>query len=96
MIIINFFKKLQPNYCSKTFEQNLKTLSKLHMNKYKSIAQTKLMRIDWLEYKAEIKVKRGGAGPAAEWLSLRTVLQRPRILPVRILGADMALLIRPW
>ena len=28
----------------------------------------------------------------AEWLSLRALLRRPR---VRILGADMALLVRP-
>ena len=36
-----------------------------------------------------------GAGPVAEWLSSRTPLQQPRALPVRILGTDMAPLIKP-
>src|SRR3712207_4387445 len=36
-----------------------------------------------------------GASPMAEWLSLCAPLQRPRVLPVRFLGADMAPLIRP-
>ena len=36
-----------------------------------------------------------GAGPVAEWLSSRALLQRPRISPVRILGGDLALLIKP-
>ena len=36
-----------------------------------------------------------GTGPVAEWLSLRSLLRRPRVSPVRILGADMALLIKP-
>ena len=34
------------------------------------------------------------AGPMAEWLSLRAPLQWPRVLPVWILDADTALLIR--
>ena len=33
--------------------------------------------------------------PVAEWLSLHIPLQQLRVLPVRILGADMALLIKP-
>ena len=36
-----------------------------------------------------------GAGPRAKWLSLHALLQQPRVSPVRILGADMALLISP-
>ena len=36
-----------------------------------------------------------GAGPVAEWLSLRTLLWWPRVSLVRILGADMEPLIRP-
>ena len=36
-----------------------------------------------------------GAGPVAEWLSSRAPLQWPRVVPVRILGADTALLIKP-
>ena len=36
-----------------------------------------------------------GASLLAEWLSSRAPLQRPRVLLVRILGADMAPLIRP-
>ena len=36
-----------------------------------------------------------GAGPMAEWLSSCTPLWRPRVSLVRILGVDMALLIRP-
>ena len=34
-----------------------------------------------------------GAGPAAEWLNLLTPLWRPRVSLVRILGANMALLV---
>ena len=36
-----------------------------------------------------------GPGPMAEQLSSRTMLQRLRVLRVRILGTDMALLIKP-
>ena len=36
-----------------------------------------------------------GAGPLAEWLSSYTPLWWPRVSPVRILGVDMAPLIRP-
>ena len=39
-----------------------------------------------------LRKKNVGAGPVAEWLSSCTLLQQPK---VRILGADMALLIRP-
>ena len=35
-----------------------------------------------------------GAGPMAEWLSLRPLLQQPRVLLVLILGADMAPLVK--
>ena len=35
------------------------------------------------------------ASPVAKWLSLRALLQWPGVLPVWILGVDMALLIRP-
>ena len=36
-----------------------------------------------------------GDGPRAEWLSLRALLQWPRVSLVRILGVDMAPLIKP-
>ena len=36
-----------------------------------------------------------GAGPVAECLSSRSPFRWPRVLPVRILGADMAPLLRP-
>ena len=36
-----------------------------------------------------------GASPVAEWLSSYTPLQQPRVLLVQILGADMALFIKP-
>ena len=36
-----------------------------------------------------------GASPVAEWLSSHTLLWRPRVSLVGILGADMALLIKP-
>ncbi len=36
-----------------------------------------------------------GADLVAKWLSLRTVLWWPRVLPVRILVTDLVLLIRP-
>ena len=36
-----------------------------------------------------------GAGPVAKWLTSRAPLRRPRVSPVRILGMDMAPLIRP-
>ena len=35
------------------------------------------------------------AGPMAEWLSLPALLWQPRVLPVWILGADVAPLIGP-
>ena len=35
------------------------------------------------------------AGPVAEWLSLRALLQQPRVSLVQILGANMAPLIKP-
>ena len=35
------------------------------------------------------------AGPVAEWFSSSAPLQRPRVTPVRILGTDMAPLIKP-
>ena len=35
-----------------------------------------------------------GAGPVAEWLSSHALLRWLRVSPVRILGADMALLVR--
>ena len=41
------------------------------------------------------KTLRHGAGPVAEWLGSCTLRRRPRVLPVRILGADLALLIKP-
>ena len=36
-----------------------------------------------------------GAGLVAEWLRLHAPLRQPRVSLVRILGADMALLIKP-
>ena len=36
-----------------------------------------------------------GAGPVVEWLNSHSPLQLPRVLPVQILGADMAPLVRP-
>ena len=37
-----------------------------------------------------------GAGPVAEWLSSRTPLRWPRVSRVRILGADVAALVKPF
>ena len=42
-----------------------------------------------------IKVRIFGTSPVAEWLSLHTSLRQPGVSLVGILGADMALLIRP-
>ena len=62
------------------------------------------LKISWCEHTARhnmdnshtnFKRKKSGAGHVAEWLSSRTLLQRPRVSLVRILGADMAPLIRP-
>ena len=39
--------------------------------------------------------RNAGAGPMAEWLSSHAPLWQPRVLPVQILGVDMAPLIRP-
>ena len=36
-----------------------------------------------------------GTGPMAEWLSSRPPLWLPRVLPVQILGTDIAPLVRP-
>ena len=48
-------------------------------------------------YLEKCKTEKGirGPGPVAEWLSLHALLWLPRVLPVRILDVDMALLIRP-
>ena len=43
----------------------------------------------------EYKRHTSGAGLVAEWLSLRTLLPWPRVLLVRILGSDLAPLIKP-
>ena len=59
---------------------------------------------DWQQLLAQVpifkktqkkEIKKGRAGPVTKWLSSRTPLGRPRVLPIWILGADMALLIRP-
>ena len=42
----------------------------------------------------QLKKKDIGAGPMAKWLSSRTPLWQPRVSPVRILGMDMAPLVR--
>ena len=47
-----------------------------------------------LREEAVIKKNRSGAGPVAEWLGSRALLQWPRVSLVRVLGTDMALLIR--
>ena len=47
------------------------------------------------EQYAAIKNFMEGARPVAEWLSSCTLLRRPRVSLVRILGADMAPLVRP-
>ena len=49
--------------------------------------------MDWK--KQVLKMGLSGAGPVAEWLSLRAPLRWPRVSLVRILGADMAPLVRP-
>ena len=51
--------------------------------------------MDNFRQQKEKKMTVGGAGPMAEWLSLRTPLQWPRVSLVLILGADMAPLVRP-
>ena len=35
------------------------------------------------------------ASPVAEWLSSQALLERLRVFPVRVLGVDMALFIKP-
>ena len=54
-------------------------------------AQTKL--ISATKHKHQKSQTR--AGPRAKWLSSHTLLQQPRVLLVWILGADIALIIRP-
>ena len=48
----------------------------------------------WKQYSSVQKLL-PGAGPRPKCLSLHTLLQRPRVSPVRILGADMPPLIKP-
>ena len=48
-----------------------------------------------MEKKILSKKHNPGAGPVADWLSSLALLQRPRVSLVRILGADMAPLIKP-
>ena len=42
-----------------------------------------------------LKVSSCGAGPVAEWLGSRALLQAAQCFVGRILGSDMALLVRP-
>ena len=42
-----------------------------------------------------IKIIFNGGWPLAEWLSLRALLQQPRVLQVQILGTDVAPIIKP-
>ena len=44
----------------------------------------------------DLKITMLESGPMAKWLSLRAPLRWPRVLLVWILGADMALLVRPY
>ena len=46
-----------------------------------------------LEFEAS-GIRKDGAGPMAEWLSSHTLLWWPRVSAVRILGADMAQLVK--
>ena len=39
--------------------------------------------------------QKNAAGPVAEWVSSSAPLRQPRVSRVQILGADMALLVRP-
>ena len=47
------------------------------------------------EKNTKIEKQEARASPVAEWLNSHTLLQRPRVLPVRILGTDMALIVKP-
>ena len=47
------------------------------------------------EIKVTVEITFPEAGPVAEWLSSCAPFLRPRVSLVRILGADMALLVRP-
>ena len=49
----------------------------------------------WRKAQIKVKIQKAGAGPVAEWLSSCAPLWWPRVLLVRILGVDMASLIRP-
>ena len=52
--------------------------------------------VEYIIFKCiQFKIFKEGAGPVPEWLSLHTLMWRSRVLLVRILGADMALLVRP-
>ena len=55
----------------------------------------KLGQMERFHLGTKLKFKYHGAGPMAKWLSLCALLQWPRVLPVRILNADMAPLIKP-
>ena len=60
-----------------------------------SSEQTSLSTPTQLLFCSELRKDALGAGPMAEWLSSHAWLRRPRVSPVRILGADVALLVRP-
>ena len=60
-----------------------------------TVLQTPGNLVHWHKKKLQSEMARSGASPVAEWLGLCVLLQRPRALPVRILGTDLALLIQP-
>ena len=53
------------------------------------------LQLNEIKVKSYIEIGEEGAGLVAEWLSLCTLLRRPRVSPVPILGVDLALLIKP-
>ena len=67
------------------------------LKKNESINRKNIKSIDLILKRTVFHFKKGfwGAGPVAKRLTLRTLLQQPRVLPVQVLGADMALLLRP-
>ena len=73
-----------------------KAITILHcmcINRISRFIKQKLAELKGERDKPIIKI--GGAGPVAEWLSSCSPLQRPRVLPVQILGADTAPLSKP-
>ena len=66
-----------------------------HLAKFLDLVGPKFLVVLFLKVTSVLVERELGAAPLAKWLSSYIPLWWPRILLVRILGADIALFVRP-